>query len=133
LDTNILLEIALDQAKSHDAQLFIASAPAGSLNLSDLAFFSIGIKLFREARPNRFHELLEDVFVTEVIDVISLPMKERLHLAGDMTAHRLDFDDAYQFRCASHFGFSLVTFDADFNRTPLKCLTPAQALALVAQ
>lgn len=107
----------------------IAAAPADSLSLSDLAFFSIGIKLFRESRPNRFQELLEDIFVPEVVSVISLPMGERRHLAGDMDAYRPDFDDAYQFRCASHFGLTLVTFDTDFTRTPLQCFTPAQALS----
>lgn len=113
LDTNILLEIALDQAKRLEAQQFIAAAHADSLSLSDLAFFSIGIKLFKEARSTRFQELLENIFVPEVVRVISLPMEERLHLSGDMDAYRLDFDDAYQFRCASHFGLSLVTYDAD--------------------
>jgi predicted nucleic acid-binding protein len=40
----------------------------------------------------------------------------------------LDFDDAYQYVLAQRRGLRLVSFDADFDRTPLGRVTPAQAL-----
>lgn len=41
---------------------------------------------------------------------------------------RLDFDDAYQYVLAERWGLRLVSFDADFDGTPLGRITPAIAL-----
>ncbi|MCX7855996.1 MAG: hypothetical protein N2556_08525 [Anaerolineae bacterium] len=40
----------------------------------------------------------------------------------------LDFDDAYQYVAAEKYGLTLVSLDADFDRTPLGRRTPGQVL-----
>ena len=44
-----------------------------------------------------------------------------------MALYHLDFDDAYQYTAADEYGHVLVSFDTDFDRTPLKRITPKQA------
>jgi len=48
-----------------------------------------------------------------------------------LTADRfkLDFDDAYQYTLVEKYGLAIVSFDKDFDRTPLGRKTPAQVLA----
>lgn len=45
-----------------------------------------------------------------------------------MQTHQLDFDDAYQYVIAKRDNLTLVSFDADFDRTDLQRRTPAQTL-----
>lgn len=42
---------------------------------------------------------------------------------------RLDFDDAYQYVAAEEYGLTLVSFDADFDRTERGRKTPAEVLS----
>jgi len=41
---------------------------------------------------------------------------------------QLDFDDAYQYVAAEKYGYTLVSFDADFDRTERGKKTPAEVL-----
>lgn len=43
-----------------------------------------------------------------------------------MTQYSLDFDDAYQYVAAERFGLQLVSFDRDFEQTPLRRLHPSE-------
>ena len=42
----------------------------------------------------------------------------------------LDFDDAYQYVSAEKFGLTLISFDADFDRTEKGRKIPAEILNL---
>lgn len=46
-----------------------------------------------------------------------------------MQSQQLDFDDAYQYVIAKRDHLTLVSFDADFDRSDLERKTPAQVLA----
>ncbi|GIV19455.1 MAG: hypothetical protein KatS3mg023_1206 [Armatimonadota bacterium] len=43
-----------------------------------------------------------------------------------MTQYSLDFDDAYHYVAAERFGLQLVSFDRDFDQTPLRRLHPSE-------
>jgi predicted nucleic acid-binding protein len=49
-------------------------------------------------------------------------------LLGVRRRYNLDFDDAYQYVAAEKHDLTLVSFDADFDRTELGRKTPAQIL-----
>lgn len=38
----------------------------------------------------------------------------------------LDFDDAYQYTLANHYGLTIVSFDSDFDRTEKGRKLPAE-------
>jgi predicted nucleic acid-binding protein len=50
-----------------------------------------------------------------------------------MRRFRLDFDDAYQYVAADKHALTLVSFDADFDRTERGRKTPEQVLQELAQ
>lgn len=50
-----------------------------------------------------------------------------------MRSQQLDFDDAYQYVIASRDNLTLVTYDADFDRSGLQRQTPAQISASLSQ
>jgi predicted nucleic acid-binding protein len=59
--------------------------------------------------------------------VISLVPEQMQKIVHSMALYHLDFDDAYQFTAADEYRLILVSFDSDFDRTPLKRMTPKQA------
>ena len=47
----------------------------------------------------------------------------------NMRKYRFDYDDAFQYAIVERFNLTLVSFDADFDRTPRGRKTPVQVLA----
>jgi len=45
-----------------------------------------------------------------------------------MQRFHLDFDDAYQYVAAEKYDLTLVSFDADFDRTPRGRRTPGEMI-----
>jgi predicted nucleic acid-binding protein len=62
------------------------------------------------------------------VKVLSIPVEnmEKIIVAADN--FRLDFDDAYQYVAAESHGLTIVSFDADFNRTERGCKAPTEIL-----
>jgi predicted nucleic acid-binding protein len=79
-----------------------------------------------------YTQLLNDIFVPGVVEIISLPIEAHGLISTAVQSHGLDFEDAYQFCVATHLALTLVSFDSDFDRTPLKRHTPADVLTLPA-
>lgn len=59
VDTNIFLEILLQQKRSQDCKDFLHNN-TGELNLTDFSIHSIGVILFRENEDNLFSKFLTD-------------------------------------------------------------------------
>jgi predicted nucleic acid-binding protein len=113
LDTNIFLEILLDQEKKLICQEFI-SKNSDKLAISDFSFHSIAIILFRYKK----HNILKD-FYTDIISkiqVLNLPKSAYEHLIDNSIKIGLDFDDMYQYSIANHFNLDIVTLDTDFKK-----------------
>lgn len=79
---------------------------------------------------------MADTFVKSVNDLITnggvietrlttTELSNVIEAAGD---YRLDFDDAYQYTVAERYALTLVSFDADFDRTSRGRKTPDQVL-----
>lgn len=113
LDTNILLEILLQQEKSNQCESFLNSN-IGKLVVSDFTLHSIGVILFRHHRQHCF-----DVFISEMLDkihIFSLPADQYTSLSSYSGGTSLDFDDAYQCLIAKEFNLTIVTMDNDFKK-----------------
>ena len=54
LDTNIFLELLLDQKESSSVQALLNTIAPAELNISDLAFHSIGIILYQKNAASLF-------------------------------------------------------------------------------
>ena len=125
LDTNIFLELLLDQKEAASVQaLFNTKVPA-DLHTSDLAFHSIGIILYQKNAAHLFSDFVRDLFGEGGITILSLGSDDIVRVEQVATAFGLDFDDAYQYVIAEKFGLVLVSFDTDFDRTDKKRIIPA--------
>ena len=62
------------------------------------------------------------------LTMVSLTAKELDRVIDASTAFNLDFDDAYQYTVASKYNLTIVSFDADFDRTDLGRKQPAALL-----
>jgi predicted nucleic acid-binding protein len=128
LDTNIILEFLLDQEKAADVERLIRTTEAEDLHLTEFALYSLGVVLMRRKRHDIFIEILDDLLVRRRVRLIRLALSDMKAIAAASKTHNLDFDDAYQYVAAEKRKLTIVSFDADFDRTPKGRKTPAQIL-----
>jgi uncharacterized protein len=62
------------------------------------------------------------------VALAGLEPQDMTRLTEVMGEFKLDFDDAYQYVAAEKHDLSLVSFDADFDRTSRGKTTPAELL-----
>ena len=113
VDTNIFLEILLDQAGRERCETFLQNEP-GAAWLSDFTLHSIGVLLFRQQQPELFHRFVADTLPQFTVLSLSEPGYSSLTEAS--ARFGLDFDDAYQFSVARENHLAVATQDQDFQR-----------------
>ncbi|MDW8181532.1 MAG: PIN domain-containing protein [Anaerolineae bacterium] len=126
VDTNVWLERFLDQARAEEVGDFLDRTPSDQLCITDFAFHSIGIVLGRLNKAQAFLQFVQDAFLDGAVSLIRLEPEDMQRVVGIMAEYHLDFDDAYQYVAAEKHRLTLVSFDADFDRTPLGRKTPAE-------
>ncbi|MEJ2672406.1 MAG: PIN domain-containing protein [Deltaproteobacteria bacterium] len=124
LDTNIILELLLDQDHADQVAAFLNQAAPNSLHVSEFSLYSIGIILLRLKRYDLFLRSLKDLFLSEAIGLLRLGLDDIQKVIEVGQTFGLDFDDSYQYVTAEKFNLELLSFDRDFDRTPLGRKTP---------
>jgi predicted nucleic acid-binding protein len=128
LDTNVFLEILLDQEQAASATTLLAEAGVHEFFLTDYALHSIGLLLFRRRLHQVFTDFVEDMLLGAGVRIATLPSEELSAVSEAARTYGLDFDDAYQYAVAKSLDLALVSFDADFDCTDLARRTPGQFL-----
>jgi len=113
VDTNVFLEILLRKKKKEVCKKFLNNN-IGNLNITDFSLHSIGIILIRYGKDDIFQKFVGDVIPS--VKVLSLPMELYREVVNVRKSLILDFDDAYQYNVAKHYGLKVVTMDKDFER-----------------
>jgi len=124
LDTNIVLELLLNQDKAEDVISFLEQTPMEECCLTDFALYSIGLILFRQAKKNIFVDLFQDLFTNNGMNLLKIPPNNLADLVEVSDKFHLDFDDAYHYCLAKLYQLVLVSFDHDFDRTDLTRIQP---------
>lgn len=128
LDTNIFLEIILQQEKEEQVKNLFESVEEHEYFMSDYSLHSIGLLLFRRRQHDVFQKFLDDMTVNAGIRVISV-FADGMEAVIDVARKSdLDFDDAYQYVAAEKHDLILVSFDTDFARTERGRKTPTEIL-----
>ena len=128
LDTNIFLELLLDQKEAGSVRALLSTKNPEEMGISDLAFHSIGIILYQKNAAPLFSDFVRDLFGEGGIPILALGSEDMKRLEHVSLAFSLDFDDAYQYVVAEKFGLALISFDTDFDRTDRKRIVPADVL-----
>ncbi len=128
VDTNIVLEVILEQANAGEARSIVAKTEEHEFFISDYSLHSIGVLLFRMGQHRAFEQFLEDMVVNAGMRVTSLYVEDMESVVAAARSFHLDFDDAYQYAAAEKHDLTLVSFDGDFDRTERGRKTPAEIL-----
>ncbi|MGY4686187.1 type II toxin-antitoxin system VapC family toxin [Petrotoga sp. DB-2] len=113
VDTNVFLEILLNQDKKDDCKAFLNNN-IENLNITDFSLHSIGVILFRYGKEDIFRRFVEDVMPNTKL--LFLPKELYREVVNVRKILKLDFDDAYQYSIAKYHGLKVVTMDKDFER-----------------
>jgi predicted nucleic acid-binding protein len=101
LDTNIPLEILLEQNRSEEVEKFMTNTNEDLLYVSELSFYSIGIKLNLKNKEDIFLKFIDDLFIHGNVKLISLDPIDMQSVVQNIKSYNLDFDDAYQLTCVN--------------------------------
>lgn len=113
IDTNIFLEILLQQEKSKLCKQFLIDNKS-NLNISDFSLHSIGVILFRQNEEETYLNFINDILPST--NLVHLPMSAYSELVTVKQEYNLDFDDSYQYLVCKTFSYDLVTMDNDFKK-----------------
>ncbi|HKT11605.1 MAG TPA: PIN domain-containing protein [Terriglobia bacterium] len=128
LDTNVWLELLLEQKDAEQVRRLMESAASQQLALTDFSLHSIGVILMRLKKDKVFLDFLSDALEESGVRLLRLDTADLARAPGVCSKFRLDFDDAYQYLAAEKYGMVLVSFDSDFDRTERGRKTPATAI-----
>ena len=112
-DTNVFLEILLDQEKKEVCKKLL-NDNIGRIYLSDFSLHSIGVILLKQKKLKIFDQFLKDILPHSTI--LSLPKEKYSEITRFATKYKLDFDDSYQSLIAIEFEIGIKTMDKDFTR-----------------
>jgi predicted nucleic acid-binding protein len=128
LDTNILLEFLLDQDRADEVERFLKEVPHQQLAVTEFSIHSVGILLLRRKMHAGFVRFAEDLLLSGAIGLVRLDVSDIIRVGKTAGATGLDFDDAFQYVAAEKHDLTLISFDADFDRTDRGRKTPADIL-----
>jgi predicted nucleic-acid-binding protein len=129
IDTNVFLRWLLDddKRKSEATTRLLKRAEKGEVEIwvPDLVIAEIAwvLRSFYKIRPHAVAEMIEPVVNAPMIDFEN---RDRLRQAVALYhAHQVDFTDCYIAAAAAERGLeSVVSYDRDFDRLPVKRVEP---------
>jgi len=117
IDTNIFLEVILDQEKAGDAKSLLTRNEEHDFFITDFSLHSIGLLLFGRKQHDAFRQFLIDMIQKAGMRIINLSTGDMELLIKSAERFSLDFDDAYQYAISEKYDLTMVSFDSDFDRT----------------
>ena len=111
VDTNVWLELLLEQARGEEVRQFSQRVEARFLAISEFSLYSIGVILTRLKKDEVLKDFLSDTIEDSRVMRIRLDMEDLKQLLAVRQQCQLDFDDAYQYVAAIRYGYTLVSFD----------------------
>jgi predicted nucleic acid-binding protein len=127
VDTNVWLELLLEQEKAGEVRRFLEQTDASQLAITDFSLHSIALILCRLGKDAVLLEFLSDTLAQGGVRLEHMDLEAVLIVRRQFN---LDFDDAYQYVAATRDGSTLGSFDTDFDRTERGRMTPLAALGV---
>jgi hypothetical protein len=124
LDTNIFLEIILEQERAADAKNLLSKINEHNFFISHYSLHSIGTLLFYKKKFDTFQVFIQEILIDAGVELLSLSIEELSSLHKVSLKYNLDFDDSYQYATAENHNLTIVSFDGDFDSTEKKRKEP---------
>lgn len=125
VDTNVWLELLLEQERAEEVRQFLQTVDAGQLSMTEFALNSIGLITTRLRKEDVFESFISDILEDSAVRRICLSAVDLRRVLFIMQKFHLDFDDAYQYVATERNNLLLVSFDTDFDKTDIRRKTPA--------
>lgn len=118
IDTNIFLEVLLNQENASQARALLQKSDIHELFMSDFSLHSIVLILLRRKASELAMLFLADTAQSGSVGILRIMPGDLTRVIAVARRYALDFDDAYQYVLADEHDLTLVSFDSDFDRTP---------------
>ncbi|MCL4336099.1 MAG: PIN domain-containing protein [Candidatus Thermoplasmatota archaeon] len=126
VDTNIILELMLQQEKSNECEKFLNSVATGNIEATITRFSLHAIEAILK-NPEHTSAFLHNVNSSIGLRVYDTDTSDEIAIALLMKEIKLDFDDTLQFYVAKKIGAEgIVSFDRDFDKVDINRLAPGQ-------
>ena len=131
IDTNIFLEILLEQEKKDECLKFMELALEGKLEatVTDFTIHSIAVILTRQKLLDFLIDFLSDLRSFIGLKLVNTSLDDKLRIARLAKERNFDFDDAYQYYIARLYNLKIVSFDTDFDKGEIPRIEPFQIVA----
>ncbi len=123
LDTNIWLELLLNQEKAKEVEQFLDFIKDSDIYISSFSLYSICIYLCRIDKFDTLKSFVNDLSENNV-EIINTNLLEIHSIIEIEKSYNLDFDDALQYYVSTSNKLTLISYDKDFEKTPLGRVTP---------
>jgi len=133
IDTNIFLELQLDQSYADDCETFLREVSQGRKKAFVTDLILDGVLIVMESRGKKPRDLatfLASISSYRGIGYYWLSMADRLMATRLMNRYHLDYEDATTLQAARRLKVeNIVSFDKDFDPIPsIKRLEPSQVI-----
>lgn len=122
IDSNIFLEILLEQERKGICENFLRGIDPESIYISRFSLYSIGLMLSNRKDLQLYNKFIDEIVSN--INVVHLELDSLKEIGEVKRKFNLDFDDAYQYLSAEKLHLKIVSFDKDFDKTDTKRIEP---------
>ena len=129
VDTNVWLELLLEQERANEVRQFLQSVDSNQLSMTEFALYSIGLITTRLEKEAVFETFISDVLEDSGVKRIWLSPTDLRNVISASRMFSLDFDDAFQYVAAKRDNLLFVSFDAHFDKTDIGRKTPSEIIA----
>jgi predicted nucleic acid-binding protein len=125
VDTNIFLELLLDQEKADECEKLLEKVFEGEFKAAATEFTIHAVQGTLADNPETIKRFLESVNSTINIEILKTDMKEEIMISQYSKESNLCFDDALQYTVAHRENIGkIISYDTDFDNTDLKRVEP---------
>ncbi len=125
LDTNIFLEILLEQKRSEECEVLLRNIKNSKalFYVSSFTLHSIEVAMIRENKAELLADFLGFILVSKIVR-LDTNTNDELQILNLSKEFKLDFDDAFQFYLCRRNNLKIVSYDRHFDKLPITRVEP---------
>lgn len=133
IDSNIFLEVLLEQKKSEECKTFLEKVKDGKISCFISNFNLDSILLIVWSKTNDIKpmkDFLLSMLSYDGLSFYSISMEDRINALKHMKLYNLDFEDSLTLQAAISTRSKIISFDKHFDKLPVKRLEPKDIIDL---
>jgi len=129
IDSNIFLEILMQQENSEDCKELLREIAEGEINSMVSKFTVHGVQGMLTENTEALDNFMTNISSLVNLEIIQTSFEEEKHILELAKSRNLDFDDTLQYSVAKRENVdAIISFDSDFDKTDLERKEPEEIL-----